>query len=136
MSNQPTDHRLKVLLIEDSRLLRQVLAETFEDMEGVNLCGYAEDEQGALNLMEAQKIDLVIVDIELRQGSGIGVLKALKTEPVRYGQPRAIILSNHSHPAMRQRCASLGIDAFFDKSLQMKQLISYLQDAVAERGGS
>lgn len=134
MTEQPPDNSLKVLLIEDSPLLRQVLSEMFEDMEGVVLCGYAEDEQGALELMETQPVDLAIVDIELKQGSGLGVLQALQTEPRRYGPPRTVILSNHAHPAMRQRCASLGIDAFFDKSLQMNQLIGYVQNAVAERG--
>ncbi|WP_324781160.1 response regulator [Thiobacillus sedimenti] len=124
---------LKVLLIEDSPLLRQVLSGMIEDIDGVEICGYAEDEQHALDILETQPIDLAIVDIELKQGSGIGVLKTLGANPERYGTPHTVILSNHSHPAMRKRCESLGIDAFFDKSLQMNQLIGYVQDAVARR---
>jgi DNA-binding NarL/FixJ family response regulator len=131
---EPSESRLKILLIEDSPLLRQVLSETFEDLEGVEVCGFAEDEKGALSLLESQPVDLAIVDIELKEGSGIGVLKALRSEPDRYGPPRTVILSNHAHPAMRQRCANLGIDAFFDKSMQMSQLIGYVQEA-AKRAG-
>ncbi len=129
MSTQPS---FKVALIEDSPLLRQIISELFEDMEGVQLCGFAEDQKGALSLLASQPVDLAIVDIELKEGSGIGVLEALKSEPDRYGPPRTVILSNHAHPAMRQRCAKLGIDAFFDKSLQMSQFLGYVQNAINE----
>lgn len=124
---------LRVLLIEDSPLLRKLLINMLEDMGGVEICGCAEDQHRALNLLEAQAIDLAIVDIELKEGSGIGVLQALLANPQRYGAPRTVILSNHSHPAMRKRCENLGIDAFFDKSLQMAQLIRYVEEAVAAR---
>lgn len=124
---------MKIALIEDSPLLREIISELFEDMEGVHLCGFAEDQKGALNLLESQQVDLAIVDIELKEGSGIGVLQALKSDPGRYGPPRTVILSNHAHPAMRERCAKLGIDAFFDKSLQMSQFINYVQQAIKQR---
>jgi len=128
-----TESDLKVALIEDSPILREIISELFEDLDGVQLCGVAEDERGALSLLESQPVDLAIVDLELKQGSGIGVLEALKTEPQRYGPPRTVILSNHAHPAMRQRCAKLGIDAFFDKSLQMSQFIGYVQATAMRR---
>lgn len=131
--NATITRTLRIALIEDSPLLREILTELFLDMEGVQLCGTAEDERAALDLLSSQPVDLAIVDIELKQGSGIGVLEALRTEPQRYGPPRTVILSNHAHPAMRQRCAKLGSDAFFDKSLQMSQFISYVQNVASQQ---
>ena len=118
--------KIRVLLIEDSPLLRDVLTDTLRELDEVELCGCAEDQQGALDFLAHTPVDLAIVDIELKAGSGIGVLEALRQDPGRYGPPRTVIFSNHAHPAMRERCAKLGSDAFFDKSLELEQLVSYV----------
>jgi DNA-binding NarL/FixJ family response regulator len=125
--------RLQVLLIEDSPLLRRLLTETLEEIDGVDVSGYAETEAGALEQLEHKPIDLAVIDIELKNGSGIGVLQALKQFPERYGQPKKVVFSNYSHASMRQRCEAYGIDAFFDKSLQMNDLVAYINARLDER---
>lgn len=42
-------------------------------------------------------------------------MAALQQEPDRYGAPRKVVLTNFAHASMRQRCETLGVDAFFDK---------------------
>lgn len=118
--------KLQILLIEDSALLRRLLIETLDEIEGVQICGVAENEDEALEQLEVKSVDLAIIDIELSNGSGVGVLKALKNHPERYGFPKKVVFSNYSHTAMRVRCQELGIDAFFDKSLQMNELVAYI----------
>lgn len=118
--------KMQILLIEDSPLLRRLLTETLDEIEGVHVCGFAETEDEALEQLEVKSIDLAIVDIELAQGSGVGVLRALKKYPERYGLPNKVVFTNYAHSAMRQRCQELDIDAFFDKSLQMNDLIAYI----------
>lgn len=126
---------LKVMLIEDSRLLRELLNGILGDLDGVELCATAESEAEALHRMAESPVDLVIIDIQLKEGSGIGVLAALQADPMRYGAPRRVVLTNFSHSAMRQRCERLGMDAFFDKSLDIHQLIDYLSDAARQKSG-
>lgn len=118
---------MQILLIEDSPLLRRLLTESLVEIEGVQVCGYAETENQALEQLEDKTVDLAIVDIELSQGSGVGVLRALQKDPERYGFPKKVVFTNYSHSAMRQRCQELGIDAFFDKSLEMDDLVAYIQ---------
>lgn len=118
--------KMQILLIEDSPLIRKLLTETLEEIEGVQVCGYAETESDALEQLEGKSVDMAIVDIELSQGSGVGVLRALKKYPERYGLPRKVVFTNYSHSAMRARCQELGIDAFFDKSLEMNDLVAYI----------
>lgn len=118
--------KMQILLIEDSPLLRRLLTETLDEIEGVQVCGFAETESEALEQLEGKSVDLAIVDIELAQGSGVGVLRALKKYPERYGLPKKVVFTNYSHSAMRQRCQELDIDAFFDKSLQMNDLVAYI----------
>lgn len=119
---------MQILLIEDSPLLRGLLTETLKEIKGVDVCGYAETENQALELLEGKAVDLAIIDIELSQGSGVGVLRALQQCPERYGFPIKVVFTNYSHSAMRQRCEELQIDAFFDKSLEMDSLVTYIQN--------
>ena len=118
--------KMQILLIEDSPLLRRLLTESLDEIDGVEICGFAETENEALDQLEHKAIDLAIVDIELSQGSGVGVLRALQQFPERYGFPKKVVFTNYSHSAMRQRCEELNIDAFFDKSLEMDDLIAYI----------
>ncbi len=120
---------LKVFLIEDSELLQELLSDMLIELEGIDFCGYAEGETEALRRLAETTVDLVIIDIELKQGSGIGVLDALQTDSGRYGNPRKAVLTNYAHATMRQRCENFGMDAFFDKSMHINQLIDYVVDA-------
>lgn len=124
---------LKVFLIEDSALLRELLGDMLNELEGVELCGSADGEAEAMRQLAATPVDLVIIDIELKQGSGIGVLDALQTDSDRYGNPRKAVLTNYAHATMRQRCERLGMDAFFDKSLHINQLMDYVLEAAHQK---
>lgn len=65
---------------------------------------------------------MAIVDLFLRQGSGLGVLAACRTR--RPGQ-KMVVLSNYATPDVRMRCAQLGVDAVFDKSNEIDALVDY-----------
>lgn len=124
---------LRVFLIEDSLLLQELLGGLLSEIEGVEYCGCAVGEGEALQRLAETPVDLVIIDIELRQGSGIGVLGMLQMDAGLYGNPRKAVLTNYAHATMRQRCERLGMDAFFDKSLQVNQLIDYVNDAAMRK---
>ena len=124
---------LKVFLIEDSLLLQELLGGLLSELEGVEYCGCADGEAEALRRLAELQVDLAIIDIELRQGSGIGVLDALQTDSGLYGTPRKVVLTNYAHATMRQRCERFGMDVFFDKSMQITQLIDYVNDTAAQK---
>ena len=73
-------------------------------------------------------VDLVIVDIFLRGGSGLGVLRAAQALPHRY---RLVVLSNYATPVMRRKCLALGAERVFDKSNEIEALIEYCATLVA-----
>lgn len=132
--NGPTEtSMLKVFLIEDSPLLRDLLGGMLSELDGVEFCGSADGQADALRQLAATPADLVIIDIELKQGSGIGVLDALQTDSGLYGTPTKVVLTNYAHLTMRQRCERFGMDAFFDKSMQINELIDYVIDAAAHK---
>ena len=129
-SEPPAAPALRVVLVEDSAMLRGMLCEMLAELDRVSVVAEAEDEQGALAALEAQRPDLAIIDLELRQGSGLGVLRQLQTQPERFGRPRAVVFSNYGHTPVRARCEQLGVERFFDKSFQLDELIDFVQATI------
>ena len=121
----PPAHRLKTYIVEDSQLIRENLIATLEELAPVQVVGTAEDEAGAVQWLEngANVAELVIVDIFLKSGSGLGVLRAAQGMP--YQGRRMVVLSNYATLDMRRRCLELGADKVFDKSQDIEALILY-----------
>jgi DNA-binding NarL/FixJ family response regulator len=116
-------HTLKTFIVEDSPVIRESLVALLEESVPVEVVGTAEDELGALNWIDQKpQADLVIVDIYLKGGSGLGVLKAGAGvfKPAKW-----VVFSNHATPEMRSRCLELGADCVFDKSNEIDELLHY-----------
>ncbi|HSV78181.1 MAG TPA: response regulator [Ramlibacter sp.] len=115
--------KLRAFIVEDSPTIRGSLAETLDELAGVELVGAAETEhEGSRWLAANDGWDLAIVDLFLRQGSGLNVLESCRQR--RPGQ-KVIVLSNHASRDVRWRCAQLGADAVFDKSTEIEALVDY-----------
>lgn len=117
--------QLKTYIVEDNATIRENLIGTLEELACIQALGWAESETEAkawLSQQPAPHWDLAIVDLFLKQGSGLGVLEACRTR--RPGQ-RVVVLSNYATADMRKRCIELGADAVFDKSNEIDALVDY-----------
>lgn len=121
---------LKVVLIEDSTLLQQALGGMLRELERVEVVGGAAEEHTALELLQRHRPDLAIVDLQLRVGSGLGVLRALSSDPERFGRPRAVVFSHHGQGAVRELCFTLGVERVFDKATQTDDLLAFVREAM------
>lgn len=119
-------NNLRVVLIEDSPLLQEMVAEELGNIETVKLAGIADGQAEALDLIENQQPDLVIIDLELAEGTGIGVLESLSNETGRYGSPQKVIFTNHTSSRLKSLCVQFGLDGYFDKSYQFEELTDYI----------
>lgn len=124
---------LHIYLVEDSPVIRESLIATLEELVPAEVVGTAADEASAVRWLSdpLQPVDLVIVDLFLKDGSGLGVLRAAQTLPQRY---RLVVLSNYATPVMRGNCLALGADRVFDKSNEIEALMSYCATLAAGRG--
>lgn len=124
---------LKTFLVEDSALIRDSLTATLEELLPLRVVGSAEDEVGALGWLgvPGHEVDLVIVDIFLKGGSGLGVLRAARSLPCA---GRLVVLSNYATPDVRRRCLDLGAAQVFDKSNEIDALIQYCAQLAAGEG--
>jgi DNA-binding NarL/FixJ family response regulator len=115
---------LKTYIVEDSPVIRENLVAALEEMTPVSVVGTAEDEATARDWLERgdADCDLVIIDIFLRKGSGLGVLQGLAQSQ---RECKRVVLSNFATPDMRRKCLDLGAHKVFDKSNEIDALIGY-----------
>jgi len=115
---------LKTYIVEDSPVIQENLIAALEELACVSVVGTAADEATAVQWLSSrtQDCDLMIVDVFLAQGSGLGVLKAAHQQ----GKPaKLVVLSNYATPDMRRKCIELGADRVFDKSNEIDALMAY-----------
>jgi two-component system, OmpR family, response regulator len=115
---------LQAYVIEDNPTIRENLVGTLEELTAVRVTGTSASEDEALGWLEqhADGWDIVIVDLFLKQGSGIHL-----AERIRRSRPsqKIVVFSNYINPSIRKRCAQIGVDAVFDKSTEIDALIDY-----------
>ena len=128
-SVKPTSARpLRLFLVEDSPAVRELIVENLADIPHLEVAGFSETESEALRLLRQEYYDIVIFDIELRQGNGISLLRSLANNPD--GQESLkIIFSNNVSGAYRRVGAQYGVHHFFDKTTDMPRLHSLLEQA-------
>lgn len=122
----------RAYIVEDSPTIRDNLIETLQELAEVEPLGTCETEhEGKRWLAAHDDWDLAIVDLFLREGSGLNVVEAARKR--RPGQ-RVVVLSNHATRDVRWRCAQLGADAVFDKSTEIDALVDYCVRQREQRG--
>ncbi len=116
--------RLKTFIVEDNPTIRENLIATLEELASVEAVGTAdtENEGKAWLTTKSGDWDLAIIDLFLKQGSGLGVLSACRN---RKPSQKVVVLSNYATADIRQRCAQIGVDAVFDKSNEIDALVDY-----------
>jgi DNA-binding NarL/FixJ family response regulator len=115
---------LQAYVIEDNATIRENLVGTLEELTCLKVAGTSATEDEAIGWLEehGHSWDLVIVDLFLKQGSGIHLAQRIKRH--RPNQ-KIVVFSNYINPSVRKRCAQLGVDAVFDKSTEIDSLVDY-----------
>ena len=114
---------IRVFLADDSALSRRRVAELLT-AQGMVVTGQADTPEAAIAGILAIRPDVVVLDVQFTQGTGLKVLQAVsKAAP----QIAFVVLSNHAEPAYRTRYLAEGAACFLDKHAEFYQL----GDAVA-----
>jgi DNA-binding NarL/FixJ family response regulator len=126
---------LRTYIVEDNATIRENLVGTLAELASVRTLDWAENEAQARQWLAANPDgwDLAIVDLFLKQGSGLGVLEAFLQ---RSAAQHVVVLSNYATAEMRKRCADLGADAVFDKSNEIDALVDYCLSIGRGDGGA
>ena len=121
---------LRTYMVEDSVVVRDCLIEALEEMAPLSVVGTAADEATAVQWLcdPAHSCEMVIIDLFLRGGSGLGVLRSLQR---RRPGLHSVVLSNFASDDMRLACLQLGAREVFDKSGEIDALLEHCQALAA-----
>jgi DNA-binding NarL/FixJ family response regulator len=114
---------LRIFLVEDNSLIRQTMQEMLEEVLGAQVVAWADGENAAIEALRHTAWDVALIDLFLKQGSGLGVARALERRDA--GQ-RIYVLSNYATPSIRERCGAIAIDGIYDKSTELDLLLEVL----------
>ena len=124
---------LAVFLVEDSLAIRARLAATIRGIEGTELVGEAGTVGAAIDGIRATHPGAVILDLQLEDGSGLDVLKA-----VRPAAPalHIAVLTNYATDQHRRACMDAGAEYFLDKSSDFPRIREIVQGWTHRPGGA
>jgi DNA-binding NarL/FixJ family response regulator len=113
------------LMVEDSALVRGRLIPMLAAFSGVRVVATAETAADALGWLRRHRCDLVLLDLSLRGGSGLTLLRKLRDR--QGARTLRVVLTNGANEAVRRHCRALGADAVFDKSIELDELFAFLR---------
>ena len=121
-------------LVEDNLTVLDNLVETLNEVADVKIAAHSATQAEAIRWLEMHdgQWDLAIVDLFLKQGSGLGILAGCRN---RSQHQKIVVLTNYATPEIRERAAALGADDVFDKSTELDQLIDYCIQQTRNLGG-
>jgi len=120
--------RVRVYVVEDSLLIRERL-DAMVTVAGATVAGHASTVKAAIAGILVERPELVILDIQLADGTGFDVLRAVRKQAPEID---VYLFSNFSAYPYRQLAERLGAKDFFDKSKEF----SLMRDAVAHRAAA
>ena len=114
---------LRVLLVEDSRVLAERIREALGALDDVEVVGAVADETAAVEAVRGMQVDVIILDLQLKQGTGFGVMQRLGKS-----RPKVIVFTNYMLPEYQRLASALGVEYFLNKSLDYERLPQLIQE--------
>ena len=120
--------KTRILLIDDHPILRQGLANVLNQQTTLCVCGEASDPSEALSAVERLRPDLALVDLSLRTGDGIELLKDLR---VRQPRMLTLVLSMHDEALYAERALRAGARGYVMKQEKIDRLLLAINRVLA-----
>ena len=113
----------RVLIVDDAKQVRERLISLLAEYPEIKVVAQAGDAKEALEALDRQKPDTVILDIRLPGKNGIELLKEIKAA---HPAVTVIMLTNYGFEHYRQQSLQLGADHFFNKTLEFEKVVEIL----------
>ena len=114
----------RIVLVEDSPVIRESLMDLLSDGDQNRVIGTADTEDEGFEFISHHPADIAIIDISLREGSGIGLLRRLSRLE---RSPKLIVYTNQYSRQLHDRCTQLGATQVLSKSGDFSELLDVLE---------
>jgi FlaA1/EpsC-like NDP-sugar epimerase/DNA-binding response OmpR family regulator len=119
---------LRVLIVDDSAVIRERLVAKLKEIPGVDIVGQAETVAQAVGALHQLKPDAMTIDLRLPDGNGMDVLRLIQRERL----PTAVIvLTSYPYPQYDQRARAAGAYAFLNKAADFDKVTHHVQALIA-----
>ncbi|QEH32274.1 Oxygen regulatory protein NreC [Aquisphaera giovannonii] len=126
MSERKAAHRGRVLIVDDHPAVREALALRIGRQSDLTVCGEADDTTEALRLLEEAKPDVAVVDISLRTGNGIDLIKRIRD---RNDAVRIVVWSMHPEALYAERALRAGALGYVNKDQATDVIVEAIRRA-------
>jgi DNA-binding NarL/FixJ family response regulator len=121
---------MKVLIVDDSKIVCNGLRQMLINIADVEIVGQAHNAQDAIQSISESNPDVVILDIRMPGLNGIDVLKDIRAKKL---SSRVIMLTNYPYPQYRKKCEELGADYFFDKVTEIDEIPKLIEKLAKDK---
>lgn len=115
-----------VFIVEDSALIRERMVRDVALLGNCTVVGVAESENEAVMSIDQLRPTVVVTDIQLKQGSGIGVVRKVRAQSLAVS-PVIIVLTNYATSEYRHACLASGADDFLDKTSEYERFLALMK---------
>jgi len=130
----PSAVPLTVFIADDSPPVAEMLKELLTDPGRVEVIGVAETQKAVIESIERLRPDVVVLDLQLKTGSGTDVIRAVRANAQLAGT-RLVVTTNHASPELKAGCLELGADDYFDKLKELGALARRVRELADRKAG-
>ncbi len=122
--------KITIFIVDDHPLVRDWLSTLLREQQDFEVCGSAEDPAGALTAIAASPPDIAIVDLSLKNGSGLDLIKDLHE---KHPEVQVIVLSMHEEIFFAERSLRAGARAYVTKRESTAHIVEAIREVRAGR---
>jgi DNA-binding NarL/FixJ family response regulator len=125
----PNSSKCRVLIVDDHPIVRRGLADMLSEEPDLEVCGEAAGVEEALTVVEANRPDLVVIDLSLRSGHGIELVEQIKA---RFGTVKMLVSSMHDELLFAERCLRAGAMGYIAKQEPSENLLHAIRQVLRD----
>ncbi|MGQ9722989.1 MAG: response regulator [Candidatus Jordarchaeum sp.] len=117
---------MRIVIADDSEIVRSRLIEMLEGIKGIEVVAQAKDSREAIDAIRTYHPDLVIMDIRMPGNDGIVAIETIRK--TKRNKPKIIVFTNYPYLQYRKKCMDAGADFFFYKALEFEKLVELIKE--------
>ncbi|QDT98744.1 response regulator transcription factor [Gimesia aquarii] len=118
--SQSNQHKTQVMIVDDHPIVREGYSRLIERQDDLEVCAEADSKVDAIKQIINNPPDLIIVDISLKDGSGLELIKDIKSQ---FKQIKMLTVSMHDETLFAERSIRAGALGYINKQQAPEQLI-------------
>lgn len=126
--NQQRSEPIRVVIVDDHKMVRDGICMIVENRPGLKVVGQAGTKDEALAVIEREMPDIILLDLDLKNESGLDVLLELRSMPK---VPKALVLTGMRDPEIHQQCVRLGARGLVQKEVASDTLVKAIEKVYA-----